>query len=197
MRKLLKIGVTGGIGSGKSIVSKVFGLLGIPVYYSDVESKKLIHIPQVQEEIKQHFGAGLFTGGSLNTKALADIVFTDPARLELLNSILHPRVRTHFIDWVKQQESAYVVKEAAIMFESGAYRDLDHVIAVSAPEKLRIQRVMRRDNTDEAGVRIRMSRQMTEEERNSRADFIVINDDRHLLLPQVLDLHKRFIGEGS
>lgn len=194
MNKPIRIGVTGGIGSGKSLVCKVFEVLGIPVYYSDDESRKLIDgDPMIIEQVSTLFGSHLYAGGSLDRKALAAVVFSDGEKLDRLNAVIHPRVKEHFLAWCAMQSSPYVIKEAAIMFESGAYKDLDYMVTVSAPLELRIKRVMERDGLAAEEIRQRIGRQLTDEEREKRSDFVLLNDGSRLLLPRIVDLHGIFL----
>jgi dephospho-CoA kinase len=195
MNTPLRIGVTGGIGSGKTLVCRIFEVLGIPVYYSDLESRQLTEQePSVIQAIKEAFGAHLYTPANvLDKKALAAIVFADKHKLEQLNAIVHPHVRAHFIRWCERQTSPYLVKEAAILFESGAYKDLDYVITVSASLETRIRRVMERDHASEEAVRNRISRQMTDGQREEMADFVIRNDEVNPVLPEVLRLHHVFL----
>ena len=191
---MLKIGITGGIGSGKSIVSQVFEHLGIPVFNADAEAKKILdEDASLKEKIKDHFGKDIYDkDGKALRKKLAGIVFHDPKELKKLNSIIHPAVRRKFEKWAEDQTSYYVVKEAAILYESGADKGLDRVIAVTAPEDLKIERTMKRDKLARKEVLARMSNQMTETERNKRADFLIYNDGQQLVIPQVLELHEKF-----
>lgn len=194
MNKPLRIGITGGIGSGKSLVCRVFETLGIPVYYSDDESKKLTdRDPQIIGQVSSLFGSHLYASGVLDRKALAALVFNDGARLDQLNAVIHPRVKEHFIAWCALQSKPYVIKEAAIMFESGAYKDLDYMVTVSAPQELRIKRVTERDGLSGEEIRKRMNNQLTDEEREKRSDFILQNDEKQLILPRIVDLHRIFL----
>jgi dephospho-CoA kinase len=189
---MLRVGITGGIGSGKTTACKVFETLGIPVYYSDDESKKLLDSDElVKGFIVSEFGAGVLdTTGHADRKKIAERVFADPALLGKLNSVVHPAVAKHFENWVKQQHSKYVLKEAAILFESGADKQVDLVITVLAPEELRITRAMNRLKIDRSEVVRRMSNQTSDEEKAKRSEFTLINDEVSLLIPQILELHR-------
>lgn len=191
---MIKVGLTGGIGSGKTTVSRVFQTLGIPVYYSDTEAKNLLNDnPDVVDKIKDIFGQDVYESGVLNRKKLAKIVFGTPEMLDQLNMIVHPAVREHFLEWCEERKDyKYIVKEAAIMFESGAYRDMDVIVAVHAPKNLRIKRVKERDNLSEAEVESRIKHQLEEKTLLELSDYVLYNDDQHLLIPQILQFHNWF-----
>ncbi|OJV55264.1 MAG: dephospho-CoA kinase [Bacteroidetes bacterium 43-16] len=194
---MLKIGITGGIGSGKSVVTRIFKTLGIPTLDADSFAKELMESnPEVREQLTEAFGASIFKEGKLDRAALSKLVFNDKALLEKLNGIVHPAVKKYGNLWMEQQSSAYVVKEAALFFESGSAKDMDIMIGVSAPEALRLKRAMDRDNSGEADVRKRMSNQMDEAEKMSRCDYIVYNDEQHSLIEQIVHLHKIFLKQA-
>lgn len=188
---MYQLGVTGGIGSGKTLVCSILEKLGIPVYYADREARRLMESEGVlREKLTVSFGEAIFRGGKLNREALARRVFADASQLAELNALVHPAVREDYVDWVARQQGVpYVVEEAAILFESGADRFLDGTVLVYAPESLRIRRVMERDGVDEAHVVQRMGHQMDEDEKRKRADRMILNDGTRLLLPQVIELH--------
>lgn len=189
-----KIGITGGIGSGKSTVCRVFALLGAAIYDSDREAKRLMNSdPHLTAQIRELFGPEAYQQGQLNRPFLASIVFHNPERLAQLNTLVHPAVAADFEQWAKKQPAPYVIEESAILFEAGADRNMDETVAVVAPEALRIQRTCLRDHSDEVAVRARMARQMSDEERMARADHILVADEKRLLIPQIIELHKRFI----
>jgi dephospho-CoA kinase len=191
---VLKIGLTGGIGSGKTTVAKIFELLGVPVYYADEASKRLYHTnKELMIALKNHFGEDIYTNEELNRSKLAAIVFTDPARLELLNSLVHPLTIKDATEWIAQQTTPYIIKEAALLFEAGSARDLDYIIGVSAPQHLRIKRVMDRENVSREDVIKRMKRQIDEEIKIRLCDFVIKNDEQELVIPQALELHERFL----
>ena len=192
---MLKIGLTGGIGSGKSTVAKVFEVLGTPVYYADVEAKKLMNKNEgLKQKIKELFGAAIYTDGALNRAALADIVFNDPQKLEQLNALVHPVTINDANQWLLQQKSPYAIKEAALIFESGISEFLDYVIGVYAPAPLRIQRVMQRDHTSKEAVMARLNNQMDEDEKMQLCNFVITNNEQQLLVPQVLALHEQLLN---
>jgi dephospho-CoA kinase len=193
---MLKIGITGGIGSGKTTVCKVFELLGVPVYYADDASKELlVSDPVIKKKIVELFGEGILDEQQLiSRKKVAAHVFGKDAELKKLNNILHPAVGIHFEHWLEKNAAfPYIIKEAAILFESGAYRKLDQVIAVTAPEALRISRVMKRDGSEKEQVLSRIKAQLPEEERIKRSQFVIVNNEEEMVIPQVLRLHEQFL----
>ncbi|MBL7703450.1 MAG: dephospho-CoA kinase [Ferruginibacter sp.] len=191
---MLKIGITGGIGSGKSTVAKVFEVLGIPVYNADTAAKKLMNEnAELKEKIKQHFGNDVYKNEKLDNKYLAQIVFSSEEELDILNSIVHPVTINDANEWMQKQSTPYTIKEAALLFESGAAELLDYVIGVTAPASLRIQRVMHRDNSSREEVMARMNKQMDEDIKMKLCNFIITNDEQQLLIPQVLALHEQLL----
>ena len=191
---MLRIGLTGGIGSGKSTVAKVFEALGIPVYYADDAAKRLMNEDVVlKHKIQQQFGTDVYAEGKLNRKNLADIVFNDPEKLSQLNALVHPATLTDAEKWMKAQTTAYCIKEAALIFESGAHEYLDYVIGVTAPVALRIQRIMQRDGITREDVLLRMDKQLDESEKMQLCNFVIKNDEQSLILPQVLALHDQIL----
>jgi dephospho-CoA kinase len=191
----MNIGLTGGIGSGKSTVAKIFETLGIPVYYADDAARTLMNTDTtVINTIKKHFGEESYLNGELNRPYIASLVFNDNYKLELLNSITHPATIADAKKWMQQQNAPYTIKEAAIIFEAGSAEGLDYIIGVYAPAALRIKRVMDRDNTTREDVLKRMSRQLNEEMKMKLCDFVITNDEQHLVIPQVLELHQKFLS---
>lgn len=171
------IGLTGGIGSGKTTIANYFQSKGIPVYIADDEARKIMQSVEIIEAIKQIFGNSIFENDVLNREKLAEIVFNDPEKLKQLNAIVHPAVREHFANWIlKHSATAYVIYEAAILFESGRYKECDLIISVTAPIESRIQRVMQRDKTTREQVLKRINAQWTDEQRVSKSDFIIENE---------------------
>ena len=194
---MLRIGLTGGIGSGKSTVAKIFEVLGIPVYYADDAAKRLMNEDKnLQEEIIRHFGAESYIHGKLNRGYISSLVFNNREKLELLNALTHPAVMHDSEEWIKRQTSPYTIREAALIFESGIHKQLDYVIGVSAPEELRVERVMQRDHVSEDEVKKRMKNQMDENEKMKLCDFVLYNNEEQLLMPQVLELHQKLSGKG-
>jgi len=194
---VIKAGVTGGIGSGKSTVAKIFAVLGVPVYYADDASKRIMNSdPEVIELITRHFTEEAYKDGILDRSFIALKVFNNKENLELLNSLVHPATIRDADRWLSMQQAPYVIKEAALLFESGSYAALDYVIGVSAPYELRLQRTIARDHSNRDQVIARMSRQIDENIKMKLCDFIVYNDEVQLLIPQVLKLHEFFIKES-
>jgi dephospho-CoA kinase len=192
---MLKIGITGGIGSGKSTVAKVFEVLGIPVYNADLAAKRLMNEDAVlKEKIKEQFGNDVYKDEKLDNKYLAQIVFASEEKLDLLNSIVHPATINDANGWMLKQSSPYTLKEAALLFESGAAELLDYVIGVTAPAPLRLQRVIQRDKTTREEVMARMNKQMDEAIKMKLCNFIITNDEQQLLIPQVLALHEQLVS---
>jgi dephospho-CoA kinase len=195
---MIKIGLTGGIGSGKTTVAKVFETLGIPVYYADDKARYLMNTnPELKTSLVQHFGNEVYKDGKLDRKYLASVVFNNKEKLELLNSLTHPVTISDAEDWMNKQTSPYTIKEAALLFESGAAEKLDYIIGVYAPQHIRVKRVMDRDNLPVEEVMKRISRQIDEEMKMKLCNFVIINNDQQLVIPQVLELHKKFIGENQ
>jgi dephospho-CoA kinase len=195
---MLRIGLTGGIGSGKSTVAKVFELLGVPVYYADAASKRLYHTDkELIAAMKKHFGEDIYTNEQLNRTKLAAIVFGDEKKLLLLNDLVHPPTIRDAQEWIVKQTTPYVIKEAALIFESGSSADLDYVIGVRAPQHLRIKRVMDRDGVSREDVLNRMKRQIDEDMKMRLCDFIIENNEQELVIPQVLELHQRILKEAK
>lgn len=195
-----RIGITGGIGSGKTTACRLFEFLGIPVYYADDRAKWLMQNDEkLIDQLKTTFGQEVYDQeGQLDRAYLAGIVFNDRAKLEQLNGIVHPAVREDGIRWDAQhQNTPYTLREAALLYESGIYQLLDQIITVTAPEALRIQRVMQRDGVDEAAVKARIDKQWPEEKKVALADFIIHNDGEQSLIRQVYQIHQQLIQEKS
>ncbi|WP_298223004.1 dephospho-CoA kinase [Flavobacterium sp.] len=172
------IGLTGGIGSGKTTIAQYFKSLGIPVYIADDEAKKMLDVPTIQKEIKETFGEVVFENGAISRPKLASVVFENPEKLKVLNGIIHPAVKEHFKDWfVQHSNNPIVIREAAILFESGSYLDCDKIITVVAPLETRIQRVLSRDKTTREAVLNRIKNQWTDEMRIAKSDFVIENND--------------------
>lgn len=195
---MLKVGVTGGIGSGKTRVCQVFETLGIPVLYADSLAKKLMETdPELMAGIVRLFGNEAYLNQKLNNKFIGSIVFADKEKLAQLNALTHPAVIQYGEKWLQQQQSVYAVKEAALFFESGSHQNIDFMIGVAAPLELRIERTMRRDGISREAVLERISRQMDQETKMSRCDAVIQNDDRHSLIEQVYALHLSLLDKAS
>lgn len=192
---MLKIGLTGGIGSGKTIVSRIFEVLGIPVYYSDEAAKRLMNEnEELKQEIMRSFGESAYLDGILNRAYLSSKVFNDKQKLEELNALVHPVTIYDANSWMNRQNSPYVIKEAALIFESGSQEQLDYVIGVFAPQSLRTHRVMKRDEVTREQVIERMKNQISEEIKMKLCDFVITNDENELVIPQVIALHEKLLS---
>jgi len=188
-KKQIKVGVTGAIGAGKTFVSSIFEKLGFPVFNSDIEAKKCMQSDMyLIEQIKVIFGDKVYENNILQKDILSEIIFNDNEKLKSLNHLIHPVVSKNFMNWCELQNSDIIIKEAAILFESGSNDFLDKIICVSAEEEIRIKRVMLRDKCDKNHVLSVMSKQMTQKEKEKLSDFIIINDDKKLLMPQIVDV---------
>lgn len=195
---MLKIGITGGIGSGKSTVCRIFESLGVSVYYADDRARKLIEEhPLIIEGYKRLFGDEVYLNGQLNRKLVGQQIFSDKSLLNKVNELVHPVVRDDFLQWVKIQDSPYVLEEAAVLLESGGHKHLDKVVLVRAPEILRINRVMMRDGIEPDMVKQRMNNQWTDEQRRPFCDYVIFADDVHLVTPQVLEIHHKLLKSSA
>ena len=195
----LAIGITGGIGSGKSTVCKIFKLLGVPVFEADLVAKTLVNSnTEIRNGLIQFFGKDIYSrDGRINRKMLANLIFNDDLLMEKVNRLVHPVVRNEYLNWIKQQNSAYIIHEAAILFESGFYEMTDYTILVSAPNELRIERVTHRDQITPEMVKSRMLKQWTDEEKRKLASFELVNDNIKLLIPQILEIDKKLKTHGK
>ena len=191
---VLRIGLTGGIGSGKSTAAQIFEVLGIPVYYADAEARRLMNEDtELRSFILKMFGQQAYTNNTLNRKYISSIVFSDPSKLEQLNAIVHPATKKDSESWMNRQTAPYAIHEAALIFEANVSDRLDYVIGVSSPSELRIKRAMERDHISRQEVLQRMNKQLGEEIKMSKCDFVLVNDEKQLLIPQVLKLHEELI----
>ncbi|MFA6950088.1 MAG: dephospho-CoA kinase [Lentimicrobiaceae bacterium] len=193
---MLKIGLTGSIGSGKTTIARVFSLLNIPVYLSDYEAKKILDQPEVTSLIVEKTGNSILSdNGLINRKALAEIVFNDIEKLQWLNSLIHPRVRQNFFDWAEDhKEYPYIIQESAILFESGFDKFFNKIIVVTCPKEERISRVLKRDTMTRKEILDRMDNQWAEELKIRKADIIIHNDEMSLAIPQVIACHNNFLN---
>ncbi|MEZ4788764.1 MAG: dephospho-CoA kinase [Flavobacteriales bacterium] len=191
---MIKVGSTGGIGSGKTIVGRIFRVLGVPVFEADVEGRRLLaEDEETKASVLSRFGPEVFRSGAIDRAALGRLVFNDPLALRDLNAIIHPLVRKAFQAWAEAHTAPYVLMESAILAESGGHKGLDQVIVVTAPEPLRIRRVMERDGVEEEAVRARLANQTDEAGRLAIADHVIYNDDTQLVIPQVLRVHQALL----
>lgn len=195
----LKIGITGGIGSGKSTVCQIFKILGIPVFEADFIAKILINSNvEIKNGLVALFGREIYgSDNRINRKKLANLIFNDDNLLEQVNRLVHPAVGNEFINWMKTQDSEYIIHEAAILFESGFYKMMDYTILVSAPEEMRIDRVTKRENLTPGMVRERMAKQWTDEEKRKLATLELVNDNKKLVIPQILEIDKNLKTHGK
>ncbi len=172
------IGLTGGIGSGKTTIAKLFESEGIPIYIADDEAKKIMKLPETIRKVASVFGSHIIKNHQIDSKVLSAIVFNHPEKLKVLNSIVHPLVKKHFDDWVnKNNKSPFIIKEAAILFESGSYKYCDKIITITASEETRIKRVMDRDNSSKQEVLDRIKNQWTDAQKISKSDYVIINEN--------------------
>jgi len=195
----IKVGITGGIGSGKSFISRIFETLSIPTYDADKQAKELMNSdPEIKEKLIAAFGANTYnSSGELDRPYLSDVVFKDEKKLKKLNDIVHPIVINHGNRWGEKQKGPYSLKEAALLFESGSYKNLDYTILVTSPLELRIKRVMDRDQTSRQQVESRISKQMSDQEKLPLADMVILNDGHTPLLPQIMDIHNFLLSKEA
>jgi dephospho-CoA kinase len=193
---MLKIGITGGIGAGKSTVASIFKVLGVPVFDADATAKNILNTdPVLREQIIATFGSETYKQGLLDKKYLATLVFNNPDQLAKLNALVHPATIAAAEQWASHFTSRpYIIKEAALLFEAGTNVGLDYIIGVTAPEELRIARVMARDQVTREEVLGRMQHQLNDTEKMRRCDFVIDNNEQSLVIPQVLALHQKFIS---
>lgn len=193
---ILKIGLTGNIGSGKTSVAHVFEVLGIPVFYADDESKKLLTDSKVKKQLVKLFGEAILTKSKeVNKQKLASLVFTDKEKLKDLNELLHPLVYQRYLNWIEVQQANYTILEAAILFESGFNKYVHQSICVYADKKSRIKRIIKRDDFDKSDIEARMNNQWDDEKKNALADFIINNNDDEMIIPQILKIHKKIVSK--
>ncbi len=192
---MIKVALTGNMGSGKSVICNFFEMLDVPVFYADNEAKKLYEKPEILKKIKILFGNEVFTSdGSINKKALANKVFSDEEKLKEVNKVIHPEVYKMFDQWTKRHKNKpYCIQEAAIIFETGGYKRFDKTIIVYAPEEILIERVMNRDGISRREVQERLKNQMDQERKKELADYLLPNDNSMLLLPRIMEIHAELI----
>ena len=195
---MIKIGITGGIGSGKSVVASLFQLLGVPVYIADEESKRLTSQSMtIRRQLIAHYGEAIYTAEGLNKPLLAAKIFQDPAQRRIVNGIIHPEVKHHFEAWAAQQETPLCAIESAILFESGFDQVVDTHLMVYAPKALRIERATTRDAASREAIQQRIESQMADEEKRELADHLIYNDNQQPLIPQVTALIARLTAKGN
>lgn len=196
---MLQVGITGGIGSGKTTVCKIFEQLGIPVYYADDRAKQLmVEQPSLIQQIKDLLGEEAYLNGALNRQYVANIVFSDTEKLSQLNALVHPAVALDGEQWHQMQKNVpYTLKEAALLYEAGSYQQLDRMICVVAPDELRIERVMQRDQVERSAVEARMAKQWPQKQKALLSDFLIYNDGTAFLIQQVLRIHQKLRVQNS
>ncbi|MFH4968807.1 dephospho-CoA kinase [Gaetbulibacter sp. M240] len=191
---MIIVGLTGGIGSGKTTVAKMFKKLGIPIYIADKEAKKLMRNSKIiQRKLKALFGTEAYINNELNKPFIAERIFSDKSLLEKMNAIVHPKVTRHFEKWVNKQNAPYVIKEVAILFETGGYKQCDFVITVTAPKSVKTDRLMQRDNTTEEKIEAIMNNQWTDDKRLNLTDFTIKNINLEDTRSQVFDVHQQIL----
>jgi len=195
---MLRVGITGGIGSGKSVVCQVFKTLGIPIFDADAAARYLMENDStLVQSIQWLLGDDVYDNGKLNRKKVSTIIFNDPEKLQKLNEIVHPATIGYSLIWMEKQSAPYIIKEAAIFFESGSNLEIDVMIGVYAPQELRIQRAINRSSMSREQVLTVVARQMDEDEKMKRCDYIITNDEVTPVLPQVLELHKKLLSKAD
>ncbi|XOV92797.1 MAG: dephospho-CoA kinase [Bacteroidota bacterium] len=199
MSKPLKVGITGGIGAGKSIVSKAFHVLGVPIYDADSRAKWLMnHNQELKVKITALFGQQAYNQDGLNRTFIAKETFYNKEKLDVLNRLVHPAVNEDYNSWVSEQKSPYSLKEAALLFETGSYKKLDLIIVVSAPEDLRISRVLARDpHRSKQDIEAIIGKQWPQQKKDEAADYVIRNDDKEMVLPQILSVHQKIMELAS
>ncbi len=195
---MLKVGLTGGIGSGKSTVAHYFSELGIPLYFADIEAKKLMNSSKIiHRKLTQRFGEDVYINNKLNRPFLANLIFTNRSHLAFVNSVVHPKVNQHFNRWVKRQKSPYVIQENALLFENNSYLFFDKIITVTAPKEIKINRVIKRDHTTKKMVLDRMNNQLADTEKITKSDYVINNSDLEKTREQVLKIHHLLTKKSS
>jgi dephospho-CoA kinase len=189
---MIKVGLTGNMGTGKTIVARIFMTLGVPVYHADEHAKRFLECDEVVRKLTKYFGSEILTDHKPDRKKLASVVFNDEEALGFLNSLIHPLVRNDLKKWFGQNKSRpYVILEAAILFESGFYRDFDKIITVAAPKEICLKRLIDRDQISLEEIENRMKHQWDQEKKKAFSDFIIYNDDTELIIPQVIKIHNK------
>ena len=195
----IKIGITGGIGSGKTTVCQIFRLLGIPVFEADERAKILLDTNErIKNGLIHLFGKGIYIQGNVvDRKKLAEIIFNDDIQLQKVNSLVHPEVKVDFQNWLEEQNSPYIIHEAAILFESGFYKMMNYTLLITAPEETRIKRIVDRENVDAEKVKKRIQKQWTDDEKREFASFEIVNDNTRLIIPQIIKIDKNLRKYGK
>ncbi len=192
---MLRIGLTGGMGCGKTTVANIFKTLGVPIYFADDAAKRLMHTDEkLKSELIKYFGSDVYINGQLNKSALSARVFGDRTKLNKLNSLVHPATIKDSQDWMEKQNAYYSIKEAALIFESNSENFLDYIIGVSSPLNLRIKRIKARDSISQDEIIERMSNQLDEDLKMEKCDFIIENNEEKMLIPQVISMHNKILS---
>ena len=195
---MIRCGLTGGIGSGKSMVCRILEVMGVPVFYADPEAKKYYRHKEVIQNIRQLFGETVISRGEVNLKVLGKMAFSDKEVMNKLNALLHPKVMRDFALWTEKHHTAkYEVLESAIIFEAQLEKEFDYIISVYAPPQLCIQRIMQRDNLPEEEAEMRINSQYAPEKKAEMADFVIYNDEQQMLIPQLFDIHYQILKMNS
>ncbi len=192
---MIKVAITGNIGSGKSTACTVFKTLGVPVFYADWEARQLYHDKMIQQQVKRAFGEDIFDhNNQLNRAKLARLIFDDAHALQTINNIIHPNLMKRYFEWLKDhEESLYTLHEAAVIFENGLQQYFDKIINVSAPLELRIHRIMKRDGLSKQAIQNRIQMQWPDEKKNELSDFVIYSDNKRFMIPQVMAIHKKLV----
>ncbi len=184
--------ITGGIGSGKTLVCKILEQMGYYVFYADIEAHKVYENPEVIKILQNRYGEDIYINNQLNKSKLGNIIFNDENELQFINELIHPRVRQAFENKLEEyKDKKFIFKEAAILFESGSYQECNKIILVTAPENIRVERVIKRDKISESEVKKRIAKQLSDEEKSKKSNFIIVNDGHHSLIHQVLKIVKK------
>ncbi|MBN3034044.1 MAG: dephospho-CoA kinase [Bacteroidales bacterium] len=191
---MIKVGLTGNMGSGKSIIASIFEVLGVPVFIADLSARRFLNDPLITHAVIKRFGQGILKGTEVDRRKMADIVFTDPAALNSLQNIIHPKVREDFMHWCElHNDKPYIIQEAAVLFESGFTELFDKIITVSSPESLRVQRITERDGLTRDEILMRMAYQWDQAKKEQASDWVIINDGTRPVIPQVLEIHRQLL----
>ena len=195
---MIKVGITGGIGSGKTLICQIFEKLGTPVFYADYEAKKILnHNKSVVDEVSSIFGEDIYDEAGINKARLANVIFNNQDALDTINNIVHPVVKSRFQNWLSTLNTPYAIEEAAILVETGSYKELDHTILVYAPKELRISRAMSRDGKTREEIVERMKNQMPDEEKFQKVNGVIYNDNSRMVIPQILELHEQLTNQKN
>ena len=195
---MIKVGVTGGIGSGKTLICQIFEKIGMPVFYADSEARKILnHDKTVVDKVSSLFGADIYNEDGINKARLANVIFNNQDALNTINSIVHPVVKSRFQNWLSTLNTTYAIEEAAILVETGSYKELDYTVLVYAPKELRISRAMSRDGNTREEIEERMKNQIPDEEKFQKVNKVIYNDNSRMVIPQVLEIHEQLTNQKN